>query len=331
MRFIDGPVKWGILGCGDVCEVKSGPAFHKIPDSSLVAVMRRDLTKARDFAMRHKVPTYYNDATLLINDPNVNAIYVATPPDSHEALAIEAMKSGKPVYIEKPVATNTEGCKNMITTAGRLKVPVTVAHYRRHLALFERIKSLIAEQAIGEVRMVILNLFQAPKPSLPAGSPENWRVNPKVSGGGLLFDLAPHQLDIMYWIFGTPSKWQSVSINQRRAYSAPDVTSMTAVFGSNIFFHGLWSFSSPSHAIADSVKIIGDTGTLEFPFFASFEETKLQMYLKDGHGVEKFIFPEHIQQPMIEHVVNFFRGKASNPCSLEEALVTLRMIEDANK
>ena len=76
-------VKWGIIGCGDVTEVKSGPAFNKVKNSSLVAVMRRDGEKARDYAHRHNVPKWYSDAEALINDPDVNAVYVATPPSSH--------------------------------------------------------------------------------------------------------------------------------------------------------------------------------------------------------------------------------------------------------
>ena len=329
MHFINGPVKWGILGCGDVCEVKSGPAFRKIPNSSLVAVMRRDRAKAEDFAKRHEVPTFYDDATRLINDPNVNAIYIATPPDSHKALAIEAIKAGKPVYVEKPASTNTSDCREMIAAAEQYQIPVTVAHYRRYLALFERIRSLILEQAIGEVRMVTLTLFQAPK--VGAVPSENWRISPTISGGGLLFDLAPHQLDIIYWLFGAPKKVNSISTNQGGFYSAPDVTAMSAIFGDDIVFQGLWSFNSPPHAQADVVKIIGASGTLEFPFFASFEESKLHILKGNNSTVEQFVFPQHIQQPMIEQVVKFFQGKASNPCPLQDALVTLAMIEEAHQ
>src|SRR5665647_834137 len=99
-------INWGIIGCGDVTELKSGPAFNKIEYSKLVAVMRRSEAKAADYARRHGVPKWYSDAGLLISDPDVNAIYVATPPDTHSRYAIEAMKAGKPVYVEKPMARN---------------------------------------------------------------------------------------------------------------------------------------------------------------------------------------------------------------------------------
>ena len=76
-------ILWGIIGCGNVTELKSGPAFNKVPDSKLIAVMRRDREKAEDYAERHKVPKWYDDADKLINDTEVNAIYIATPPSSH--------------------------------------------------------------------------------------------------------------------------------------------------------------------------------------------------------------------------------------------------------
>src|SRR6187551_1308715 len=99
-------INWGIIGCGDVSEVKSGPAFNKVNNSSLVAVMRRDGAKAKDYAHRHQVPKWYDDASLLINDPDVNAIYIATPPSSHEEYTIAAIDAGKPVYVEKPMTMN---------------------------------------------------------------------------------------------------------------------------------------------------------------------------------------------------------------------------------
>src|SRR5688572_4356132 len=110
-------INWGIIGCGDVTELKSGPAFNKVNNSALVAVMRRDADKAADYARRHNVPRWYIDAAKLINDPEVNAIYIATPPNSHEAYTIDAINAGKPVYVEKPIALNASLALNMIKIA----------------------------------------------------------------------------------------------------------------------------------------------------------------------------------------------------------------------
>lgn len=327
MRFINSRVNWGIVGCGDVCETKSGPAFSWVPESSLVAVMRRDEEKAKDFARRHNVPKYYGDAADLINNPDVNAVYVATPPSSHETYAIEAIKAGKPVYIEKPVTVSVESCQRIADASKAYDIPVTVAHYRRGLPLFRRVKSLVESNHIGKVRLIVLNLFQMPKSPMLDDSTENWRVNPALSGGGPFFDLAPHQLDILYWIFGAPQSIMAHSINQGKHYDAPDVTTLSAVFGEDVVFQGLWSFNVSSQAKKDSCKLIGERGTIEFPFFMSFEKAAVEITIEDKTTREEFVFPKFIQQPMIEEVVNYFRGKGKNPCSLDEALVSLNMME----
>jgi predicted dehydrogenase len=329
MHFVKGPLRWGIIGCGDVCEVKSGPAFSKVSGSSLVAVMRRDAAKAEDFAKRHQVPRFYTHARELINDQEVNAIYIATPPESHEKYAIEVMQSGKPVYIEKPVTLDTSSCQRMIAASKHYNVPAVVAHYRRELSLFRRVKEIVETGGIGDVQVVQLNLFQSPKNTNAA---ENWRLNPAVSGGGNFFDLAPHQLDIIYWIFGTPLATTGVSLNQGKQYDAPDVTTVTSVFPNDVIFQGTWSFNSPRYEQKDSCRIIGVKGTLEFPFFASFVKATLTIRdSEDNIKTENFEFPENIQQPMIEQVVNYFQGSRGNPCALEEALITLRMMEKVSE
>jgi 1,5-anhydro-D-fructose reductase (1,5-anhydro-D-mannitol-forming) len=327
MQFVKGGINWGIIGCGDVCETKSGPAFSWVPESSLVAVMRRDEEKAKDFARRHNVPKYFGDASELINDPEVNAIYVSTPPSSHEAYAIEAIKAGKPVYIEKPVTVTVDSCQRIIEASNSYHIPVAVAHYRRGLPFFRRVKSLVESNHIGSIRLIVLNLFQTPKSPMLDESTENWRLNPALSGGGPFFDLAPHQLDILYWIFGTPQSIIAHSINQGKHYDAPDVTTLSAVFGEDIVFQGLWSFNVSSQSKKDSCKIIGEKGTIEFPFFMSFEKAAVEITIEDKTTHEGFVFPKFIQQPMIEEVVSYFRGKGKNPCSLNEALVSLNMME----
>lgn len=329
MKFISGPVQWGIIGCGDVCEVKSGPAFSKIAGSTLKSVMRRDKAKAQDFAQRHKVPNFYADATQLIEDPEVNAIYIATPPESHEQYAIQAMKAGKPVYIEKPVTVSTKACQNMIAASKEYGIPATVAHYRRGLDLFTRVKSLVEQKAIGDVKLIVLNLFQSAKSDIDPA--ENWRIDPSLSGGGLFYDLAPHQLDILYWLFGTPTSATGHSINQGKKYSAPDVTALISVFPNDILFQGLWSFNAPVHSRQDTCKIIGENGTVEFSFFTSFVKAKLEISRNGKCEEEEFSFPKHIQQPMIEKTVKFFQGKAANPCSLDEALITMYMMEQTHQ
>jgi predicted dehydrogenase len=324
MNKIVSTVNWGIIGCGDVCEVKSGPAFNKVPDSKLVAVMRRDEEKAADYARRHGVPKYYSDATKLINDPEVNAIYIATPPSSHASYMEEALKAGKPVYVEKPVTTSAAMCRKMIDTKEQLKGDVSVAHYRRHVPLFRKVKELIQQGTIGRVTLMTLATQQPKASKIITQTHDNWRVQPDISGGGLFHDLSPHQLDIAYWLFGKPTRVRGNSLNQTQLYAAPDLATIGAEFANNVVLHGHWAFNVGEPATRDVCEITGSEGFIRFSFF---RKSTIEIINASGSTVLEMDYPEHIQQPMIDAVVKFFRGKSENPCSLEDALVVMEMID----
>ncbi len=136
-------INWGIIGCGNVTEVKSGPAFNKVENSALVGVTRRDEEKLADYVKRHQVPMSFTNALDLIHSDNINAIYIATPPDVREAFALEAMQLGKPVYLEKPMALNLAACKRLKAVSEKLGVKLSVAHYRRNLPLFMEVKNIL--------------------------------------------------------------------------------------------------------------------------------------------------------------------------------------------
>jgi predicted dehydrogenase len=324
MKSIKGNVRWGIIGCGDVCEVKSGPAFNKVAHSELVAVMRRDAAKAADFARRHGVPKHYSEAQDVINDPDINAIYIATPPYLHEPYALQAMAAGKPVYIEKPVTLNAASCEKLIKGASQYDALVSVAHYRRALPLFNKVRSLIRDGAIGDVRIVRIATLQPKVSKIITQTSDNWRVNPEQSGGGLFHDLSPHQLDIMYWLFGAPNEVTARGVNQSDLYPAPDVVMLNATYPNNICVQGMWAFNVAEEAAADSCEIIGDKGSIRFSFF---RKSTVELVTSAGTEVMESDYPVNIQQPMIDAVVRFFRDEGSNPCSLTDALVVMKMMD----
>lgn len=328
MKTINGNVNWGIIGCGDVCEVKSGPAFNKVPNSKLAAVMRRDLVKAKDYAKRHNVPMFYDDAASIIHDPDVNAIYIATPPSFHEEYTIASIKAGKPVYVEKPVTVNLASCMRMIEKANQAGIAVSVAHYRRGLPLFQKVKSLVLAGTLGSIRLARLTVLQPKSSKIITQTDDNWRVNPSLSGGGLFHDLSPHQLDIMYWIFGKPLHVEGRSHNQAGLYNAPDLTTLEAVFDGNTVLQGAWGFSVAECASQDFCEIVGDKGMIRFSFF---RKSTIELTTEQGTEVLEFEYPAHIQQPMIESVVKYFRGEGKNPCALEEASVVMEMMDTTLK
>ncbi|HSC55366.1 MAG TPA: Gfo/Idh/MocA family oxidoreductase [Phnomibacter sp.] len=320
----DSTISWGIIGCGDVTEIKSGPAFNKVPNSVLTAVMRRDAAKAEDYAHRHGVPVWYSDADALINDPNVNAIYVATPPAFHEQYTKAALQAGKPVYVEKPMAIDADACKRMAYTAENLEVKLTIAHYRRAVPMFKQVKTLLDEAAIGTIRMVNLQTFNAPKPSLVANTEENWRTNPALSGGGYFHDLAPHQLDLLYHYFGAPIELHGFALNQSGLYEADDMVSGQALFANNILFNGQWNFNCTGIEPREWCEIIGSEGSIGFPFFGN--RIVLQQNGKAPQHFD-FIHPAHIQEPMIAEVVQYFLGNIPNPCPATEAIDIALMMD----
>ena len=316
-------INWGIIGCGDVTEIKSGPAFNKVPNSKLVAVMRRDAAKAKDYASRHNVPRWYDDANLLIADTEVNAIYVATPPDSHEAYSIAALNAGKSVYVEKPTALNYAAACNMNDVAKKLNIKLTVAHYRREQPLFKKIKQLLDDKVIGEVRLARLKFYKPAMSKDELALPKNaWRVDPAIAGGGLFHDLAPHQLDMMYHFFGEAETINGIAVNQAGNYNANDLVAGNILFKNGIAFSGAWCFNTAEES--DRCEIIGSAGKIKFSFFNS---NTIELTVSDSTNNFKFEPLQHVQQPMIERTVQYFLNEANNPCSAEEGVEVMRWLE----
>ena len=302
-------INWGIIGCGNVTEIKSGPAFNKVGDSRLVAVMRRDAILAEDYARRHNVPKFYSKASDLINDKEINAVYIATPPESHASYALEVIKARKPVYIEKPMAVNHDECLKINKAAEKYGVPVFVAYYRRALPGFLLVKDLIEKGSIGKVRTVLIQLFKTPSEDERSGK-YSWRVDPEVSGGGHFFDLASHQLDYLDFLFGPIQKVRSIALNQAGLYKAEDFVSAEFIFSNNIVGTGTWCFSVSLDSGRDSIEIIGDQGSIKFSTF-NFEP----IILTNSSGRQEFINerPEHVQYFLIDKIVKSLNGQGSSP------------------
>ncbi|MEO6721585.1 MAG: Gfo/Idh/MocA family oxidoreductase [Ferruginibacter sp.] len=318
-------INWGIIGCGDVTEVKSGPAFNKVSDSSLVAVMRRDSDKAKDYASRHQVPKWYDDANLLINDPDVNAIYVATPPSSHEAYTLAAFEAGKPVYVEKPMSMNHDAALNMANAAAANNIKLSVAHYRRGWPLFKQVKQWLDEKLIGQPLFVRLDCHKMKLTQEELQTTKTaWRIDPAIAGGGLFNDLSPHQLDIMYHLFGPVEKVVGVATNQLNEYAADDMVAGNILFRSGVVFSGTWCFNVSAGHDKEWCEITGTKGSIGFSFF----EIKPVIVTVDGITRSVSFEPmQHVQQPMIEKVVAYFLDKGPNPCSGADGTEVMRLID----
>ena len=314
-------IRWGIIGCGNVTEVKSGPAFNVIPNSSLVAVMRRDEKLLHDYALRHNVPFTFSNAADLIHHPDINAIYIATPPNVHEQYAIEALEAKKFVYVEKPMATTVAACKNIQEVANKLNGKLVVAHYRRSLPLFLKVKDLLANNYIGKVKEVLIIMHK--NAAQKSDYENNWRVNRLLAGGGLFYDLAPHQLDLVFYFFGNALSYKGTATNKAGLYDVEDTVEGEMVLENDIKFLGDWRFGLTQQVEKDAFIIKGTLGTISFPVF---DHT---LTIEKNDKVEQIAFepPKHIQQNHIEQVVKYFLGKGENPCTAYEAIKSMKVME----
>ncbi|MCS5490231.1 Gfo/Idh/MocA family protein [Algoriphagus limi] len=322
-------VRWGIIGVGDVCEVKSAPAMNLVPHSRLVAVMRRNEEKVKDYAKRHGVPKWYTDAKSLIEDPEVNAIYIATPPYMHLPYTEMAAKAGKPVYVEKPMARTFAECEAMIKVCEEAGVPLYVAYYRRALPHFVKIKELLNQGRIGVIRSVHIQMRQEPEPEIIAKLENNWRVIPEIAGGGYFYDLASHQLDLLQFFFGKITHASGFATNQAKLYPAEDMVVGSYAFENGVMGSGNWCFTSAKETQIDQITIDGSKGQIRFETFGKGEFTLLRDEEEPKHF--HLELPMHIQQPLIQKIVDDLLGIDNSPSTGHSASRTNWVLEEITK
>ena len=311
-------VRWGIIGCGDVTEIKSGPALQNAAGSSLVAVMRRDAAKAADYAKRHHVGTWYDDAERLIHDPSVNTVYVATPPDTHCEYALRVAAAGKPCYVEKPMARSAAECRRMVDAFAAAGLPLFVAYYRRGLPVFRKAKELLEAGAIGTLTSIGYRL-SGPRHRIEDG----WRVDVKTAGAGLYLDLASHALDALDYITGPMTRVSGVAANLASPHNAEDNAAMTWQSAGGALGTASWNFAADSHA--DLIELFGTDGTLRWGCFG--DGTLTMTRGNEAPQIFKCPNPPHIQQPLIQMIVDSLLGRGTSPSTGETALRTSAVMD----
>ena len=313
-------IGWGMIGCGDVTEVKSGPGFQKAEHSRLVAVMRRNPELARDYARRHGVPRWYDTADAILADPDVEAVYIATPPYAHKDYTLMAAAAGKPVYVEKPMATRPADCQAMIAACRDAGVPLFVAYYRRTLPRFLKVKEILESGLIGQPRAVTVALYRPHSPAAPGVS--DWRVDPAVAGGGLFVDMGCHTLDYLDYVLGPIRTAHGLAANREKLYSAEYTVAAAFEFESGVQGTGLWWFASPIGL--DRTEILGTRGRVAF---ATFENAPV--VLEAGGERSEFAIPHppHVQQPLIQTVVDHLNGLGQCPSTGDSAARTTRVMD----
>lgn len=302
-------IRWGILGCGNVTEIKSGPAYQKTDGFEIVAVMRRDAGKAADYAKRHNINRFYTDADALINDPEIDAIYIATPPDSHKEYGLRVALAGKICCIEKPLAPNYKDSLAICEAFERKNIPLFVAYYRRSLPRFNQVKQWIDNNAIGSVRHIRWHLSKSASP-LDLSAAYNWRTDASIATGGYFDDLASHGLDLFTFLLGNIKDVSGISINQQNLYAAKDAITACWVHESGVTGSGSWNFGCSMRE--DVVEIFGSSGKINFSVF----NDEPLLLLNEKGKTELFIEnPENIQLYHVENMRNHLLGKTIHPSS----------------
>ncbi len=316
-------VRWGIVGCGDVTEVKSGPGFAKAENSSLVMVMRRNGALAEDYARRHRVRRWTDDAGALIDDPEVDAVYVATPPDSHKDYALRCAAAGKPVLMEKPMALDAGQCGAMLAACAAAAVPIWVAYYRRALPIYLKVKELLDGGAIGAVRFVEARHEMRPPRLGSDGGALPWRFNPAVNGGGVFVDMGSHVLDFLDFVLGPMRSVRGVASNQAGLYPAEDMVACAFSFDGGVHGTGMWCYSG--YRDFEQTRFVGSEGEVSCSFFAP-----VPVVLRTAAGTREFDigYPEHVHQPLIQTVVDELTGAGPCPSSGASAMRTTQVIDE---
>jgi predicted dehydrogenase len=253
-----GKVRWALIGCGDIAEKATAPAINADPNSTLHAVVRRQSDKVKDFAKRHRSRAHYTSIQDAVRDPEVDAVYVATPVALHKEQTIMACEAGKHVLCEKPMAVNARECAEMVRAARAAGVTLGVSYYRRLNSKVIRAKQLLAEGAVGKPQIVRIDLrgWYDPAPD----DPKRWRVSKAQSGGGVLLDVGSHRLDLLVGFFGVPDTVAASAQTLAHSYDVDDA--VAALLSYRTGLTALTTFLWSTRTSLDDFEIIGSEGRI---------------------------------------------------------------------
>ena len=314
--FSHTPIRWGIIGCGNVTEVKSGPPYQLTQDFSLAMVMRRNLEKAKDFATRHGVPGYTSDPMAIINNPDIDAVYIATPPDTHKHYGLLVAHAGKPCCIEKPLAPNYSESREIVTAFEQRQLPLFIAYYRRSLPRFNKIKEWLDHDRIGAVRHIHWLKTRTVSP-LDKSGVYNWRTDARIATAGYFDDLASHGLNLFTYLLGNIDAASGVATNQLGIYSAKDAISGSWIHSNGVTGSANWNFASCRPI--DQVSIIGATGEIRF---SVLHEAPVELITEAGKEALDIPHPKHLHEYHVENMRKHLFGEAQHPSQGASALHT---------
>ncbi|GIK85893.1 MAG: Gfo/Idh/MocA family oxidoreductase [Burkholderiales bacterium] len=325
-------VRWGVIGCGEVVRTKSGPAFVRAANSRLVAVADRHPERAEAFAREHGVERAHGDVEAVLRADDVDVVYVATMTESHRDLVLRCAAAGKSVLVEKPMGMSHAECVAMDEACRAAGVRLWVAYYRRALPRFTKVRDLVADGAIGEVRMVVMrHLQRIPSPEAMRGPFWGWRLDAKRSGGGIFFEAVGHTLDILDFIVGPVDEARGLAVNQAGAYAPEDAVAASFRYASGALGSGAWCFAADCDD--EGNEIIGSRGRIAFATFPPLDppagRPPVPIRLIRGGAVETFPIadPPYVHQPLVQSIVDELNGVGACPSTPASAMRTARVVD----
>lgn len=320
----DGKICWGMIGCGDVTEVKNGPGLYSAENSCLIGITNRTKAKAESWVARHGHGKVFDSVADLLADPEIDIVYVATTPDCHKEYAIACAQAGKHCYVEKPIALSYADALEIRDAFAQSGTKVFVAHYRRGMSRYKELRRLLAEGVIGKVRGLQVIRTQ-PQQESERGEEalRPWRVRMDVSGGGFFFESDIHQLDLIDYLVGPAVQWSAVTANGTGVYDGEDVVSLSMLTEQQVMVSGLWCYAS--HDLLDRFVIFGDKGHIEFQYGKDNEPITIRTEAGE-QKITPFVH-KNIGTENIQDIVNDLLGCGVCHSTLESAMRSLKITD----
>jgi predicted dehydrogenase len=251
-------VRWGLIGCGDIARRRVAPALRDLSNCDLVAVSRARPELAEGFAREFGARKWCADWRELLRDPHIQAVYVATPVYLHAAQTVAAAEAGKHVLCEKPMAMNVEECERMIAACRANNVKLGIAYYRRFYPLIERIKRLLESGEIGKPVIVQINVYGwfNPQPD----HPRYWLIQKEQAGGGPMFDVGCHRVEVLLNLFGPIRR--IASVGGAVAFEREVEDTAVALFQFERGTCGVLAVSHAAREAQDTLDIVGTLGSI---------------------------------------------------------------------
>jgi predicted dehydrogenase len=313
-------VGWGLVGCGDIAAKRVAAALAQAEGSALVTVARARAELAAEFAERHGARRWHADWRDVLKDPEVDAVYLATPVHLHAEQATAAAQAGKHVLCEKPMALDAAGCQRMVAAARAHGVRLGVAYYRRHYPVIARLRELLASGEIGEPVLAHAQAFESFDPG--PDHPRAWLMRRSESGGGPMADFGCHRIEVLLDLLGPVSEVHGFPDNVRYAQREVEDTCVAHLR----FRSGAVAVLAVTHAAAESRDTLEIFGTKGSAHVGVLNQGALRVLTGGGTREERHPPHPNLHQPLVEDFVAAVREGREPAVTGEVGLEVARVV-----